>query len=87
MPTLAMFYGISILMYYDDHGPAHFHARYAEHKTKIELESLNVIGAGKLPRRQLRLVREWADEHADELDAAWEACQVPTRPTPIAPLP
>jgi hypothetical protein len=28
MPTIAYFYGIMIQMYYDNHEPPHFHARY-----------------------------------------------------------
>lgn len=28
MPTVSMFYGILIRMYYDDHNPPHFHAFY-----------------------------------------------------------
>jgi hypothetical protein len=28
MPTIAWFYGIAIQMYYNDHNPPHFHARY-----------------------------------------------------------
>jgi hypothetical protein len=28
MPTIAWFYGIMIQMYYNDHEPPHFHARY-----------------------------------------------------------
>ena len=28
MPELSRFYGIVIRMYYDDHGPPHFHAYY-----------------------------------------------------------
>jgi hypothetical protein len=30
MPTVAWFYGIVIQMYYDDHQPPHFHARYGQ---------------------------------------------------------
>lgn len=30
MPTISIFYGIAIRMYYQDHAPPHFHAVYAE---------------------------------------------------------
>ena len=30
MPTISMFYGILIRMYFNDHAPAHFHVQYAE---------------------------------------------------------
>jgi len=28
MPTISRFFGIVIAMYFDDHGPPHFHARH-----------------------------------------------------------
>jgi hypothetical protein len=28
MPTISIFYGIVIQMFFDDHNPPHFHARY-----------------------------------------------------------
>lgn len=37
-------------MYFADHAPPHFHARYAEHEALIAIESGAVI-AGSLPRR------------------------------------
>jgi hypothetical protein len=30
MPTISEFFGILILMYYSDHAPPHFHARYGD---------------------------------------------------------
>lgn len=30
MPTISIFYGIKILMFFDEHNPPHFHAQYAE---------------------------------------------------------
>jgi Domain of unknown function (DUF4160) len=37
MPTIAYFYGIMIQMYYDDHQPPHFHARYGDAKAIVRL--------------------------------------------------
>lgn len=37
-------------------------------------------------RTALRLVREWAEKHRDELHANWELVQVPAQPQPIDPL-
>jgi hypothetical protein len=42
---------------------------------------------GALPDRALRMVRQWASIHRDELVANWERTQVPEPPNPIAPLP
>jgi hypothetical protein len=49
-------------MYYDDHGPPHFHAYYGDHAAKFSIESPDII-AGSLPRRAANLVVEWATLH------------------------
>lgn len=38
MPTISMFYGIVIRMYYDDHNPPHFHAFYGDYKAIFNLK-------------------------------------------------
>jgi hypothetical protein len=35
MPTIAWFYGIMIQMFYNDHEPPHFHARYGRAKAIV----------------------------------------------------
>jgi hypothetical protein len=66
MPTISQFFGIAIRMYYDDHGPPHFHAYYGKQSAKIDIETLDTL-AGQLPRRVRGLILEWAAEHRDEL--------------------
>ena len=68
MPRISQFYGIIVAMYYSDHGPPHFHARYAEHEALVNLETLEVL-EGHLPRRALALTLEWAALHRGELCA------------------
>lgn len=86
MPRLSAFYGIVIYMYRPDHPPPHFHAEYGEHIAQIELGSLEVLN-GSLPPRALRLVREWAQLHPDELAANWTLAQELEPLVPIDPLP
>ena len=57
MPTISVFYGIVIQMFWQDHAPPHFHALYAEHEALIELRNLRVM-RGSLPRRAMLLVLE-----------------------------
>jgi hypothetical protein len=57
-------------MYFADHPPPHFHAVYQGDEAKIEIESLRVID-GRLPERQLAMVRRWAELHRSELRANW----------------
>jgi hypothetical protein len=52
MPTISMFYGIKVTMYWDDHSPAHFHVEYSGQKATILIEE-GVVGIGSLPNRQL----------------------------------
>jgi len=56
MPRISSFYGITIAMYYREHGVPHFHARYGEWEASISIATLEAV-AGDLPRRALRLVR------------------------------
>lgn len=70
MPKLSEFFGVSIYMYWRDHGPPHFHARYAGERASIAIEELRVI-AGNLSPRVLGLVMQWASIHQDELREAW----------------
>ena len=71
MPEICRFYGIIIAMYYNDHAPAHFHAKYTSNKATIAIATGDVI-QGSLPRRALRLVNEWRTLHEVELQAAWD---------------
>jgi hypothetical protein len=62
VPEISRFFGIVIAMFYGDHLPPHFHARYGEHRAIIEIESGTVL-TGRLPPRVLGLVTEWAAKH------------------------
>ncbi len=66
MPTISMFYGIIIRMFFEEHAPPHFHAQYGEHKAAINIHTLEII-EGTLPRRALNLVLDWAELHRDEI--------------------
>ena len=50
MPTISVFYGILIQMFWREHAPPHFLALYAEHEALIDIRTLAVI-RGSLPRR------------------------------------
>ena len=86
MPTISVFYGILIQMFWREHAPPHFHALYAEHEALIDIRTLTVM-RGSLPRRALTLVQEWATLHRDELMEDWTLCQANQTPRRISPLP
>jgi hypothetical protein len=53
-----------------DHPVPHFHAQYGDDAASVDLDG-ELLG-GALPPRSLRLVREWAALHRDELLANWQ---------------
>lgn len=86
VPRISSFYGIVILMYFNDHDPPHFHAVYGEHQIRARIESLEPMDEG-LPGPSLRLVLEWATLHRDELMANWEKARAGRPLDKIEPLP
>ena len=70
MPTIAYFYGIAIQMFYNEHNPPHFHARYGDAKAVIRISDGEVV-SGELPRTAARLVRDWTLARRAELEENW----------------
>jgi hypothetical protein len=77
--------GIVIEMYFVDHPPPHFHARYSGDEALIVIETGDVF-AGSLPGRAVRLVCEWLDEHRDELVANWDRASAGQQTESVDPL-
>lgn len=73
MPIISSFLGIIITMYWSDHAPPHFHAKYGDFEVIVTIKG--GIIEGKFPKRALKLVLEWLDLHHDELLENWERCQ------------
>jgi len=74
MPTISMFYGIIIRLYYFDnqqHNLPHIHVHYQDESAVIEIPSGKLL-EGKLKRNKLKLVEAWVEIHKDELMADWE---------------
>ena len=85
MPELSRFLGISILMYFDDHNPPHFHARYNDYRALISIDELKIL-EGHLPARILGLVIEWAELHKKELMQDWAMVKTTGNYVKIDPL-
>lgn len=85
MPEISRFLGIIIAMYYNEHSPPHFHARYGDAQVEIAIETLSVL-AGKLPPRAIGLVMEWASRHQEELMVDWELARQQAELRKIDPL-
>jgi Domain of unknown function (DUF4160) len=72
-------------MFFDDHGPPHFHARHAQGGAKVRIHSLEVIDS-TLPHRQPRFVLAWAELHQSELHENWRRARAGDTLQPLAPL-
>ena len=85
MPEVSRFFGIIIRMYFDDHPPPHFHAIYGNEEMQISIDPI-VILYGRLPRRALSMVLEWAALHQRELMHNWQRLQENQATERIEPL-
>ena len=85
MPTISIFFGLIIRMYYKDHQPPHIHVQYQDCNAVIDVLTGNMT-EGKLPTRQLRFVQAWVEIHRDDLIADWELCRNSENPFKIEPL-
>ncbi|MFT6331714.1 MAG: hypothetical protein ACJAW3_000031 [Lentimonas sp.] len=70
MPEISRFLGIVIYIYYDEHSPPHFHAEYGKYSISVEIKT--GVVKGHFPKRALRAVLDWFDEHKEELLKDWQ---------------
>jgi hypothetical protein len=88
MPSISMFYGIVIYMYYfdnDRHHTPHIHAKYQGQDAAFAISNGELI-AGLLPKSKIRLVQAWMEIHKEELLADWDLTIEGQPPYPIDPL-
>lgn len=85
MPVISRFFGIVIALYWNDHAPPHFHAKYSGDEAVIDIENGNVL-KGFLSKRALALVEEWRRAHKNELIEDWELARQKKSLHDIAPL-
>lgn len=74
LPTISMFYGILILMYFYDnkkHNCPHIHVEYGEYEATVAIED-GVILSGDLPSAKMKLVQAWIEIHREDLLANWK---------------
>lgn len=88
MPSISMFFGIVIYMYFIDnkqHKKPHIHAKYQEYEAVFTIPGGELI-EGSLPQSKMRLVQAWIELHNDELVADWELTVSGEQPYKIDPL-
>ena len=74
MPTVSMFYGILVMMFFKDtkqHNLPHIHVEYQDFKAVLTLPDGEVLD-GNLPPKKLKMVQAWIAIHEDELMTDWK---------------
>jgi hypothetical protein len=72
-------------MFYNDHDPPHFHARYQGFRARVLIADGKLI-YGRLPPSVARLVKEWTILRHEALLRNWEAARAEGRLERIAGL-
>ena len=85
MPELSRFFGLIIAMYYNDHAPPHFHAKYGDDQASMRIDDGEILD-GALGVRTRRLVEEWRILHQSELFEDWARAQARQPLNKIEPL-
>ncbi|MBK1693682.1 hypothetical protein CKO09_02850 [Chromatium weissei] len=88
MPTISMFYGILICLYFYDnerHQLPHIHAKYQSQIASFSILDGTLL-SGDLPIAKVRLVQAWIEIHRESLLANWELAINGQKPFQIDPL-
>ncbi len=70
MPTISLFFGITVMLNNNDHPPPHIHVRYGGKSARVTITNAKLL-EGKFPRRQFALVKEWVLKNRTELLENW----------------
>ena len=74
MPTISMFYGIVVMMYYLDnkqHKLPHIHVQYQGVEAIVSIPE-GILLEGSLPPNKSKLLQAWIEIHKEELMADWQ---------------
>lgn len=84
MPEISRFLGIVVAIFYKDHRPPHFHAKYGSFAIVVQIN--DGVVEGRFPARALALVIEWYNLHKSELLEDWQLAEQLKPLNPIEPL-
>ena len=74
MPTIAIFFGIIVRMWHDDHPPPHIHVEYQGFEALVRIDT-GLVSEGRLPPKVASIVRDWCLNHQQELQDNWQKAQ------------
>ena len=98
MPTISMFYGILIQMYWQSKGSGSLNSNSCKMATSNSWDATHAndqhvlrnsgceLLEGDLPSRQMKLVQAWIELHQDDLMADWHLASTGQTPFKIEPL-
>ena len=84
MPIICKFFGITIFMYWKEHAPPHFHAKYGDEEIVIEIKT--GVMAGSMTNRAAKMIQEWRELHKNELLKDWKLAEQKKALFSIKPL-
>ena len=88
MPTISMFYGIVIYMFFYDnkkHQLPHIHVACGDYDAIFTIEDGELL-EGSLPKNKRKLVEAWIEIHREDLMTDWRLAVTGQNPLPIKPL-
>lgn len=88
MPTISIFFGIQILMYFYDnnkHNTPHIHVEYQDYNAVFSINDGEIL-SGEFPRKQTRMIQAWIEIHKEDLLIDWKLAINGQEPLKIEPL-
>ena len=88
MPTISMFYGILVRMFFRDAEKHHVPHIHADYQGVVAVYSIldGTVLVGALPSNKHKLVVAWIEIHREDLLADWELAVNGKNPFPIKGL-
>ena len=88
MPTISLFYGVLIRMFFRDIDKHHVPHIHAEYQGEVAVYSIldGTLLVGNLPSKKHKLVVAWIEIHQEDLLADWELAVNGKTPLPIRGL-
>jgi hypothetical protein len=88
MPTISMFYGLLIRMFFRDTEKHHVPHIHADYQGQVAVYSIldGIVLAGELPPNKHKLVVAWIEIHHEDLLADWNLAVNGKKPFPIKGL-
>lgn len=84
MPIISNFFGVIIYMFWKEHAPPHFHAKYGDDEIVVEIQSGKITGI--MANRAVKMIQEWRKLYKKELLKDWKLAEQKKALFAIKPL-